>query len=159
MKRLVMTALTALLISIQLTAQVPQQQQQFMPEKFSPEKFQAELEQFITKEAGLTPQESAKFFPIFREMQKKQRAIYDRDRQVGWMKPTDEQGCQKAIRQRDENELELKRIQQTYHNRMLSIVSGSKLFDVIQAEDRFYRMKFRNWGHRNRPMPNQKRGK
>ena len=53
MKRLVMTALTALLISIQLTAQVPQQQQQFMPEKFSPEKFQAELEQYITKEAGL----------------------------------------------------------------------------------------------------------
>jgi len=144
---------------MQLMAQAPQQQQQFRPEKFSPEKFQAELEQYITKEACLTPQESAKLFPIFREMQKKQRTIYDRDRQVGWMKPNDEQGCQKAIRQRDENELELKRIQQTYHNRMLSIISGSKLFDVIQAEDRFYRMKFRNWGRPNRPKSSQNRNK
>lgn len=54
MKRLVLTCLTALLISMQLMAQAPQQQQQFRPEKFSPEKFQAELEQYITKEACLT---------------------------------------------------------------------------------------------------------
>ena len=33
------------------------------PQKFSPEKFQAEMEQFIAKEAGLTADESAKFFP------------------------------------------------------------------------------------------------
>ena len=39
------------------------------PQKFSPEKFQAEMEQFITKEAGLSADESAKFFPLFREMQ------------------------------------------------------------------------------------------
>ena len=36
------------------------------PQKFSPEKFQAEMEQFITKEAGLTAEEGAKFFPIYR---------------------------------------------------------------------------------------------
>ena len=113
--------------------------------KFSPEKFQAELEQFITKEACLTPQEAASFFPVYREMQKKQRAIFERQRQLGKVKPLDERECEKAIRQRDENELEQKRILQVYHDKMLSVVSASKLFDVIQAEDRFHRMKFRSW--------------
>lgn len=137
MKRITTIALFLCLLLTQTHAQEQK--------KFSPEKFQAELEQFITKEACLTPQEAASFFPIYREMQKKQRVIFDRQRQMGKVKPSDEQACEKAIRQRDENELEQKRILQTYHNKMLSVVSASKLFDVIQAEDRFHRMKFRNW--------------
>ena len=36
--------------------------------RFNPQKFQAELEQFISTEAGLTPQESAAFFPVYRDM-------------------------------------------------------------------------------------------
>ena len=118
-----------------------QQQQQ----KFSPEKFQADLEQFITKEACLTPQEAAKFFPIYKEMQAKQRTVYERQRQLGFGKPADEKGCEKNIRQRDEYDLELKRIQQTYHNKFLSVISASKLYDVINAEDRFHRQMLRGW--------------
>ena len=38
---------------------------------FDPAKFEKELEQFIVTEAALTPSESAKFFPVFREMRKK----------------------------------------------------------------------------------------
>jgi hypothetical protein len=127
-------------------------------ERFSPERFQAELEQFITKEACLTPQEAAAFFPVYKEMQKKQRAIYDRQRQLGWVKPTDEKGCAKAIRQRDEHELELKRILQTYHNKMLSVLPASKLYDVIIAEDRFHRQKLRSWSHGGRMGTPQTRG-
>ncbi|MBQ1773360.1 MAG: hypothetical protein IIZ97_03825, partial [Prevotella sp.] len=41
-------------------------------QKFDPERYQADLEQFITSEACLTPQESARFFPVYREMMKKQ---------------------------------------------------------------------------------------
>ena len=118
-----------------------QQQQQ----KFSPEKFQADLEQFITKEACLTTQEAAKFFPIYKEMQAKQRTVYERQRQLGFGKPADEKGCEKNIRQRDEYDLELKRIQQTYHNKFLSVISASKLYDVINAEDRFHRQMLRGW--------------
>ena len=32
--------------------------------KFDPQRFQIALEQFIVKEAGLSPQESAHFFPL-----------------------------------------------------------------------------------------------
>ena len=38
------------------------------PMKFSPEKFKADLQEFIVKEAKLTPQEAAKFLPLFGEM-------------------------------------------------------------------------------------------
>lgn len=128
----------------------PQQPQQ--AQQFSPEQFEKELQQFITKEAGLTPQEAAKFFPVYKEMQAKQRAVYDRQRQLGWGKPADEKGCEKAIRQRDEYDLELKRIQQTYHNKFLSIISASKLYDVIKAEDRFHRQMLRGWNRGGQMM-------
>jgi len=139
-------------MALGIAAQGAQPQRQ--EHKFSPEKFQAELEQYITKEAGLTVQEAAKFFPIYKEMQAKQRVVFDRQRQLGWSKPADEKGCEKAIRQRDEYDLELKRIQQTYHNKFLSVLSASKLYDVIKAEDRFHRQMLRGWNH-NR---NNKRG-
>lgn len=147
-----MKRLTIILVAFFLAVTViPQEHKPQLP-KFSPEKFQADLEQFITKEACLTPQEAAKFFPVYKEMQAKQRAVYDRQRQLGWGKPADEKGCEKAIRQRDEYDLELKRIQQTYHNKFLSIISASKLYDVIKAEDRFHRQMLRGWNRGGQMM-------
>ena len=168
MKKLT-TILFALLLSLTATAQgFGQRPQGFgqppqgfgqQTQKFSPEKFQADLEQFITKEACLTPQEAAKFFPIYKEMQSKQRAVYERQRQLGWGKPTDEKGCEKNIRQRDEYDLELKRIQQTYHNKFLSVISASKLYDVLKAEDRFHRQMLRGWNRGGHMMNGWNQGK
>ena len=116
------------------------------PQKFSPEKFQAEMEQFITQEAGLTADEAAKFFPIYREMQQKQRAVFAKMREEGRVKPTDDASCKKLVQKRDEVELELKKIQQTYHNKFFTVLSASKVFDVLRAEDRFHRRAFTNMG-------------
>lgn len=116
--------------------------------RFSPEKFDAELQQFIVQEAHLTPQESAKFFPVYKEMQHKQRAIYDRMRKKGWIKPQDEEACRRAIRDRDEADVELKRIQQTYHNKFLDILPSSKVYDIIEAEDRFHRRMLKRWSNK-----------
>lgn len=116
------------------------------PQKFSPEKFQAEMEQFIAKEAGLTADEGARFFPLFREMQQKQRAVFGKVRQEGRVKPTDDASCKKLVQRRDEVELELKKIQQTYHNKFFTVLSASKVFDVLRAEERFHRRAFRDWG-------------
>lgn len=153
MKKLTTILLLMLTIAVTAVAQEPK------PQKFSPERFQAELEQFITKEACLTPQEAAKFFPIYKEMQGKQRTIFDRQRQLAKVKPADEIGCEKAIRQRDEYDLELKRIQQTYHNKFLSVISASKLYDVLQAEDRFHRQMLRGWNRGDRKRGNGNGGK
>ena len=120
--------------------------------KFSPEKFEADQQDFITKEAKLDEREAAKFFPLLREMQKKQRALYNQMMAESKIKPADEKACKKVIQKRDQVELELKSIQQTYHNKFLSVLPASKVFDVIKAEDQYHRGLFRNWG-RN-PMAN-----
>lgn len=137
-----MKRLTLLLLTFLLAFGVYAQGQP----KFDPAKFDAEQQQFITKAANLTEQEAARFFPLFREMQKKQRAIYERQRKLGFNKPADEKGCAESIRQHDQIDLELKQIQQTYHNKFLRVLPASKLYDVLQAEDRFFRMKLRSWG-------------
>ena len=142
-----MKKLTFIFLSLLFALTVTAQEGQQRADRFSPERFQAALEQFITKEACLTPQEAAKFFPIYKEMQAKQRAVFERQRQLAKVKPTDDKGCEKAIRQRDEYDLELKRIQQTYHNKFLSVISASKLYDVLVAEDRFHRQMLRGWNH------------
>lgn len=133
----ILTIFLVLMVSIAVNAQEQP--------RFSPEKFDAELQQFIVQEAHLTPQESARFFPVYKEMQRKQRAIYDRMRQLGKIKPQDEAGCQKAIQDRDNIDVELKRIQQTYHNKFLDILPASKVYDVIKAEDHFHRRMLKRW--------------
>ena len=130
-----------LLISFMFTLTTGAQEQQ----KFSPEKFDAELQEFITAQAKLTPQEATKFFPIYKEMQGKQRAIYERQRILGMQRPHDESSFLKAIRERDAIDLELKRIQQNYHERFLEIMPASKLYDVLKAEDHFHRRMIRKW--------------
>ncbi len=149
MKRLIISCLTVLL-SLGAFATEPQQ-------KFSPEKFQAELEQFITEEACLTPQEATKFFPLYREMQKKQREVLGQMRALGKVKPTEEAECKKAIQKHDELDLEQKDIQQTYHNKFFTVLPASKVYDVIKAEDRFHRRMFRNWAQGEGKRPHQKK--
>ena len=147
MKRLLLSLSVALLLGVSAFADEPQ--------KFSPEKFQAEMEQFITQEACLTPEESAKFFPLLREMHQKQRAIQCQIKKECKIKPVDEAECKKAVQKRDVYELELKNIQQTYHNKFFSVLPASKVYDVIKAEDRFHRRAFKNWSqkkdHKHQP--------
>ena len=116
MKRLLLSLSVALFLSVSAFADEPQ--------KFSPEKFQAEMEQFITQEACLTPEESAKFFPLLREMHQKQRAIQCQIKKECKIKPVDEAECKKAVQKRDVYELELKNIQQTYHNKFFTSFSA-----------------------------------
>ncbi len=113
--------------------------------KFNPEKFDAEMENFITDKAHLTQQEAAKLFPIFNEMHKKQRCVYKRMRALGLSKPTDEAGCAEAIKVRDKCNLELKQLEKCYHQKMLEVISASKLYEVIKAETYFYRKQMKGW--------------
>lgn len=135
----ILTIVVILLTALTVKAETPQQ--------FSPEKFQADLEQFITNEANLTPEESMKFFPLYREMQQKQRVVFKQMKDLGVNKPADEAACKKALEKRDELELEQKRIQQNYHKQFLNVLPASKVYDVIKAENHFHRTAFRKWRH------------
>jgi len=114
-------------------------------QNFSPEKFEADLQQFITKEAKLSQEEADKFFPLYKEMQEKQRALFERQRELAKVKPSDEKGCLKVLKESDDIDLELKRIQKRYHLRFLDLMSASKVYDILQAEMRFHRHMMRSW--------------
>jgi hypothetical protein len=146
--RKVYSIIIMLIMALTISAQEEQ--------KFSPEKFDAELQKFITDEAKLTPQEVAKFFPVYREMQSKQRALFERQRNLVTLTPQDEASCLKAVRERDEIELGMKRIQQTYHERFLEFLPASKVYSILKAEDNFHRHMFRKYNRNGRPGNGQR---
>ncbi len=118
--------------------------------KFNPEQFEADLERFIVVEAGLSPVESARFFPVYREMRKKQMAIFFEDKEFRHVDASNESACAAAIHRHDDNDLELKKIQEDYHNRFLKILPASKVYRIIRAEDNFHRRLFRAESKKNR---------
>jgi hypothetical protein len=109
---------------------------------FSPMRFEAELEQFIVEQAGLTPEESSRFFPVYREMRKKQFGYFIDNRRFRYIDPNNDSECAKVIRMRDNSDLEVKKIQQQYHNKFLKILSAGKVFKILEAEDKFHRNLF-----------------
>ena len=65
---------------------------------FDPKKFQVELEQYITTTSALTPGEAARFFPMYRQMGKKMRMLFDEMRRYRHINPKDNEACEAAIR-------------------------------------------------------------
>ncbi len=123
---------------------------QHMPWRFSPEKFQQDMEQYIVREARLTPQEASKFLPIFAEMHQKQRAVYKRQRDLWKRNLNDDATCREVVKQNDALDLELKKLQQQYHEKFLNVIPARKVLDVIHAENRFHRDQLKKWG-KHRP--------
>lgn len=109
---------------------------------FDPAQFEADLEQFITTEAALSPKEAEAFFPLYREMRKKQFAYMGEERRLRHIDTSDDKACAEAIRRRDANDLDIKKLQQSYHNKFMRVLSPSKVFRVLRAEDKFHRQLF-----------------
>lgn len=135
MVKLIKIAFIAIFLgnSVELLAQHPSGRM------FSPEKFEAALEQFITTEALLTPKEAATFFPLYREMRKKQLGYIIDQRRFRHVDIRNEQMCEDVIRKADSNEIKVKELQQIYHNKFLEILPPSKVFQIINAENKFHR--------------------
>ena len=110
---------------------------------FDPQRFQADLEQFITTDAGLKPEEAAKFFPVYRQMMTKMRMLFDEMRRYHHVNPCDEEACADAVRKQDEIDLELKCLQREYHQRFMLVLPASKVLSIIKAEEKFHRQAFR----------------
>jgi hypothetical protein len=110
---------------------------------FDPKKFDADMEQFIAAHAGLTPSEAAHFFPLFEEMQNKQRQIFNKMRQYRFIDTSNDHACAEAIKRQDQMDLEIKKIQQAYHLKFMKVLSPGKVMKVIRAEDDFHRQAFK----------------
>lgn len=110
---------------------------------FNPAKFEADLEQFITVNACLSPSQAASFFPVYRQMMKKQRALFDEMRRLRIINPKDNEACEEAIRKQDELDIQIKQLQQEYHGRFLMILPANKVLSIIKAEEKFHRQIFK----------------
>lgn len=110
---------------------------------FNPAKFEADLEQFITVNACLSPSQAASFFPVYRQMMKKQRALFDEMRRLRMTNPKDNEACEEAIRKQNELDIQIKQLQQEYHGRFLMMLPANKVLSIIKAEEKFHRQIFR----------------
>lgn len=97
----------------------------------------------------MTNKEAEKFFPLYNEMRNAQRLKFNRIRQLNKTKATDEAACRDIIKQCDKLEIELKKIQQSYHNKFLTVISARKLLDVIKAENKFHRRSLKKMNDNN----------
>ena len=114
-------------------------------QKFSPEKFEADMQEFITREAALDQKEAAKFFPLLNEMHQKQRALFGQIRKASKDKPADNKAAAQAIKQCDKLNIELKQIEQQYHEKMLKELPAQIVDSAINAEGRFHRKMMSGW--------------
>jgi len=121
--------------------------------RFDPKKFEVEMEQYITRQAALTPVEASKFFPLYREMQKKQRACFHEMKRCRHVDANDIEACGKAVRRMDEIDIQIKMIQQEYHLKFMNVIPANKVLEVIKAENRFHRQAFKKAA--GRPAPSQ----
>lgn len=119
--------------------------------KFNPARFQADLEQFITIEAGLNPRQAAKFFPLFREMQNKQRTLFNKMRCYQHVDTRDQKAAEKAIRECDLIDLQIKQLQQEYHKKFCKMLPAGVVWNIIRAEEKFHRQAFQRMVKRGGP--------
>lgn len=118
--------------------------------KFDPNSFLREQEAFITKEAGLTQQEANAFFPVFREMQGKMRSIFNQQRELMHKHVQNDGEAQKIISTADNLDMQLKKIQQTYHVKFCKVISARKVMKCIQAEEHFKHNMMARFANQNR---------
>lgn len=123
-------------------------------QKLAKEEFARKLEQYVAKEAQLTSKEAAEFFPVFKEMHVKMRKVFNAMKDINRKCPNTDKACAEAIRQKDKMDIELKRIQQQYHNKFLDILPACKVMKAINAEDKFHRNMLKRWSNGNKKRTN-----
>ncbi len=110
---------------------------------FNPKDFELRLEKHVLKEAGITKAEAEKFLPLYRGMRKKQIETMDAERKSRGKKVSTEKEWEALMKAHDNTEIQLKRIAQAYHNKMLTVIPASKIMKVIKAENEFFQDMFR----------------
>ncbi|MDY3852816.1 MAG: hypothetical protein SO013_08040 [Prevotella sp.] len=123
--------------------------------RFDPKKFQVELEQYIVTEAALTIQESAIFFPIYREMRKKQQGKFGQMKRYRFVDASDDKAAKDAIEQRDLLEIQMKQLIQEYHRRLMEVLPAGKVLKIIKAEDKFHRQSFKQMAKKGKWADNK----
>lgn len=128
---------TLLLFSLLLTTLTA------MAQKFDPQRFEAERAHFMVQEAQLSPTDSATFFTLFNEMEVEKRQLYVKMKELPKQMPSTDDSCKWVVIERDRIDLQMKSVEQQYHERMLNALNPSLVFRLLKAETAFCRQTFR----------------
>lgn len=134
--RCLLTVSAALLLTIAAWAQ-PQDDKN--RPRFNPEEFKQRMEQALTKEACLTPEEAKAFFPIYYEMKEKQRACIKQIRDLKQKPYTTQDAYAEAIAKIKNLQLDMAKVEQEYYKKLVKAVPAEKVFKAMTAEDKFHR--------------------
>lgn len=109
--------------------------------EFNPELYTKRMNEFVAREAHLTPAEAEKFFPLLNAMQQKQREIGRQQRTMmmkSWTTPNmSENDYEQLVMRMTSLEIESKKIEQTYYKKFNNVLSWKKIHGVRIALARF----------------------
>jgi hypothetical protein len=118
--------------------------------RLSPAEFRAKQKDFITRDAGLTDDEAAKFFPIYYELQDKKKVINDKLWQLVHQGDDDnltDSQYAKILQQISDGHIAIDRLDKSYLSRFRKVIPYKKILKVHRSEMRFSRFLIR--GMRN----------
>lgn len=113
--------------------------------RIDPEELRKKQEAYITKEAGLTSGEAAFFFPLFRELKQKQRAIRKSIRSNYlrvWKEKLSEKECDKTLLKIEQLEKQDTGMEIAYYAKWRKKLSSSKIIRILEADRRFSKQVF-----------------
>lgn len=119
-------------------------------QRFNPQAFDCDLINYVVRHANLTPEETKRFVPLYKEMKAKKRDIHDELRQLKHQQTASERVARSLISRCDNLEVRMKQVDKDYHQRMLKVLSAVKLKAVIDAERQYHRLVFRKAAKRGR---------
>lgn len=121
----------------------------FAQERLCDEKrkeFEAQKVAFFTKELDMSPAEAEKFWPIYNEMQKKDRGLEKKIRiiskELREAQDLKEEKYKEAILKILDHKTDINNIRKEYYKKMLLVLPASKVWKLSDAEHKFHRRLF-----------------
>ena len=142
-----------LTLCLLLACSIPMLAQPGPKGQFNREEFNAKLEEHIAQHAKLTPEEAEKFFPLFHEMKEKQHELQGQMVKLKREKPSydaTDKDYQNIIMSIKSLSVQMAQVEETYYKRMCKAIPARKVYDAMNAEDKFFRKMFSRFNHENR---------
>jgi hypothetical protein len=114
--------------------------QQAMPNhsgQFSAAEYWKQQKAFFTEKAGLTEDESEKFFPLYNELQQKKRELNREVRRMSYQDNQSEDQARKTLDVIAETNLKIAQLEKEYLEKFKEVLPASKILKVQNAEDQF----------------------
>lgn len=108
----------------------------------TPDEFREMQKVYIIEVVGLTKEESAKFFPIYFELQDRKKKLYDESWSLmrkGMEENIPESQYQEIIEQVCNNRIASDRLEKTYLDKFKRILSAKKIYLIQRAEMHFHK--------------------